>query len=57
MNQLPSGGSCSIDLTNGIALSTYFSITCSNWVDPDGTISSYALIGKFLKNFFENEIK
>jgi len=45
-NLLPLGGSCGVDITQGISLSTYFTITCSNWVDLDGSISTYEYMGK-----------
>jgi hypothetical protein len=44
-NNLPMGGSCTTDLEKGIALSTYFVITCMGWYDLDGVISRYEYYG------------
>ena len=44
-NILPTGGSCSVDLTTGVSLSTYFNIVCTNWIDPDGSIVTYEFMG------------
>ncbi len=52
MNQIPKDGQCFIDLVNGTALYTYFTIYCQNWVDPDGDIVKYALSCKF-SNYFQ----
>ena len=46
LNQLPMGGSCSATPTNGTSGSTLFSISCINWVDPDGQIVKYSFFGK-----------
>jgi hypothetical protein len=52
LNQLPTGGECLVsNRTSGIALSTYFIVICTNWIDPDGQIVSYELNGIFLKSF------
>lgn len=40
-NELPQNGSCLVDLANGTSLKTSFQVTCSNWTDPDGSISAY----------------
>jgi hypothetical protein len=45
LNRVPSGGTCTIDQTTGIALSTYFAVSCSNWIDTDGNITKYELNG------------
>jgi hypothetical protein len=45
VNRLPEGGSCSITPNTGIALSTNFTLTCSGWTDPDGSISQYQYFG------------
>jgi hypothetical protein len=47
INNPPSGGSCVVDLNNGIALNTFFTVTCSNWIDSDGAVDSYELLGNF----------
>ena len=49
-NFLPSGGSCYVDMNQGISLSTYFTITCENWIDLDGLIVKYEYLG--IKNIF-----
>jgi hypothetical protein len=46
INQLPYGGNCKVDLYSGIALSTYFTISCYNWIDPDGQVAMYEFYGK-----------
>jgi hypothetical protein len=45
-NLLPMDGQCVVNPTSGIALSTYFSIICSNWTDPDGNITAYEYTGR-----------
>ena len=45
-NQKPANGICSANSTQGIALSTNFNISCSNWIDPDGNITKYEFFGK-----------
>ena len=47
LNDLPFGGSCSINPKNGTALETFFSIFCSNWNDSDGFIQRYEYYGLF----------
>ena len=52
-NEVPSNGQCNVDLLKGVGLSTYFTITCSNWTDSDGVIVKYEFMGKiYLKYFF-----
>jgi hypothetical protein len=46
VKRAPTGGSCSVTPTSGIALSTVFSIQCTNWVDPDDAVTNYDLVGK-----------
>ena len=46
-NSLPMGGTCTTDLDKGIALSTFFVITCMGWYDLDGVISRYEYYGNF----------
>ena len=46
INQLPSGGFCTISPVSGISGNTSFSIYCPNWVDPDGYISRYEYYGR-----------
>ena len=56
-NLLPLGGSCSVDINQGISLLTYFTITCQNWIDLDGQIATYEYMGMFDKknaNEFNN---
>jgi hypothetical protein len=45
VNQLPMGGTCNVDRTTGTALSTYFVVSCSGWVSPGGSITTYELNG------------
>jgi hypothetical protein len=47
VNQLPQNGSCDINKQNGTALSTYFIIYCSNWIDRDGSIVKYEYFSNF----------
>ena len=49
LHSLPSGGQCSIDQKSGIALSTYFVISCTGWTDSDGIITRYEYYGLKLK--------
>lgn len=42
VNQLPTNGTCSISPSSGISGNTTFVISCSNWVDSDGYVSSYS---------------
>ena len=44
-NQVPYNGSCSVDKSDGISLSDYFTLRCENWIDSDGTIQSYEFFG------------
>jgi hypothetical protein len=46
INQLPTGGSCSINPLNGTSLLTIFTITCLNFNDPDGFIQKYEYLSK-----------
>ena len=45
-NSLPTNGTCSVSPSSGLALSTYFVISCSGWVDPDGSVTRYDYYGK-----------
>ena len=45
-NQVPFNGTCQVNKLEGLALSTNFTITCSNWFDADGYIYSYQFFGK-----------
>jgi hypothetical protein len=49
-NQLPSKGSCFVDLDEGTELETYFTISCGNWSDIDGDIEKYEYYGRFLNH-------
>ena len=55
-NELPTGGSCYIDQTNGTSLSTWFTIICVNWIDPDGSITKYEYLGIY-KNIYLISLK
>lgn len=48
-NNLPSNGTCYCQETNGTGLLSYFNVICTNWIDLDGSISSYQFMGTFLK--------
>ncbi len=53
INKVPVNGTCMINLKNGTALYTLFTIICDDWVDPDGKITRYEYMGNFnLFNFF-----
>lgn len=41
INKPPYNGACDVDKQEGIALLTYFTISCLNWVDDDGFITRY----------------
>ena len=45
-NQLPYGGSCTVDKTVGYTMSTLFVVKCQNWRDDDGSIQIYEYYGK-----------
>ena len=45
-NLLPMNGQCDLNPTSGKALTTYFSIICSNWTDSDGNITTYEYMGR-----------
>ncbi len=49
LNQYPTSGTCSLSETSGIALTTQFQVNCSEWIDPDGTVSYYEFSGKRIK--------
>jgi hypothetical protein len=44
----PSNGYCYCQASTGTSLMTYFIVICKDWIDPDGTISSYQFLGKNL---------
>ena len=46
INQLPTGGSCSVYPLNGTSLSTIFTIECLNFTDSDGYIQKYQYLSK-----------
>ena len=50
LNDLPKGGSCSINPKNGTAFKTFFTLFCTNWYDTDGVIKIYEYYG--FKNLF-----
>jgi hypothetical protein len=45
LNRLPKDGKCSINRTNGTALSTIFDIVCDEWTDKEGPVESYTFFG------------
>ena len=49
-NMLPTGGSCSVDISQGVSLLTYFTIVCQNWVDLDGQVATYEYMGMKITN-------
>ena len=51
INQLPAGGSCSINPLSGATLSTVFTIKCLNFSDPDGYIQKYEYLSKQVRFF------
>ena len=51
-NSLPTNGSCSVSPSSGLALSTYFVISCAGWIDPDGSVTRYDYYGK--KQYFKS---
>ena len=50
-NRLPFNGQCSVNSTQGISLLTYFTISCSEWIDVDGNIVKYEFMGNFKIHF------
>ncbi len=44
--QVPIGGTCSINPSNGTAKVTNFTVSCANWYDLYGSITSYSYFGK-----------
>lgn len=52
INFPPRFGSCDINLKN-LSSNSLLSISCSNWIDLDGVLSSYAFYGLFLKIFLK----
>lgn len=47
INQPPYNGFCSLSNSNGIAFHTYFTVSCSNWTDADGYVTSYGFFGQY----------
>ena len=46
-NQLPLNGTCQVTTNlTGLALETFFTVSCLNWTDADGYIYSYDFYGK-----------
>ena len=45
VNDYPSGGTCDISPKDGYNLDTVFTVTCTNWTDPQG-IQQYQFYGK-----------
>mgnify|MGYP002789217305 CR=1 FL=1 len=41
LNKPPFNGTCIPEITNGIALETYYVIKCSDWIDTDSLIVRY----------------
>ena len=48
-NLPPSNGYCYCQATTGTSLLTYYIVICKDWIDPDGSISSYQFWGNNLK--------
>ena len=46
VNFPPSSGSCNVNPTSGTTI-TLFTITCVGWIDPDGSLFSFAYYGKY----------
>ncbi len=51
INAPPSNGTCDVNLRNGTALFTLFTIVCDKWIDTDGVVARYEFLGKILKGF------
>jgi hypothetical protein len=45
INKQPYNGNCTVDLTEGYAFLTNFTITCDDWIDDDGYIVKYEYFG------------
>ena len=45
LNKLPRDGSCSVNLVNGTAMLTYFTVYCKDWIDDDGFVKKYEYFG------------
>jgi hypothetical protein len=45
VNQLPNVSACSVDTTNGMAISTLFTISCPQAWDADGWITKFEFFG------------
>ena len=50
INQVPTSGECTVSPLNGTTSNTDFTITCSNWTDPDGQIAKYTYFANFLND-------
>ena len=48
LNQVPNGGTCSIDPQVGITENTIFTINCFNFTDVDGYITKFEYYCKIL---------
>jgi hypothetical protein len=51
VNFPPRNGLCDINPKNGTT-NTLYSISCWNWIDPDGNVDSYAYCGIYFLKFF-----
>ena len=47
-NLLPTNGICFVDKYVGVSLSTWFNITCTGWIDQDGSIATYEFLSMLL---------
>ncbi|CAF0863211.1 unnamed protein product [Brachionus calyciflorus] len=50
INEIPKDGTCDIDNSRGIPFETIFTITCKNWIDPDGKIKKYSFFAVYLND-------
>jgi hypothetical protein len=41
----PANGNCSVNVTSGYSMQTYYGILCSNWTASDGIITTYEYYG------------
>ena len=48
INAVPSNGTCEINLKNGTALFTLFTIFCDNWIDTDGKVARYEFLSQLI---------
>lgn len=46
VNSVPLNGTCEVNINNGTALYTLFTIFCMDWEDTDGRVARYEYLGK-----------